>query len=102
MIDIHYTPNELAAAMLECIPADFNPNTIADFSAGEGSLLYGAARKWPSAMIFANDLNKVSSRMLASRNHTWSVSCSDFLKATSHIHTKFSTKKESIDLILLN
>jgi predicted RNA methylase len=102
MIDIHYTPNELAAAMVECIPEGFIPSTIADFSAGEGSLLYEAARRWPSAMIFANDLNKVSSRMLASRNQAWSVSCSDFLKATSHTHTKFSSKKGSIDLILLN
>lgn len=102
MIDIHYTPNELATAMVECIPEGFNPTTIADFSAGEGSLLNEAARRWPAAMVFANDLNKVSSRMLASRNQAWSVSCSDFLKATSHTHTKFSSKKRSIDLILLN
>lgn len=102
MIDIHYTPNELAATMVECIPENFTPYTIADFSAGEGSLLYEAVRRWPSAMVFANDLNKASCRMLASRNRAWSVSCSDFLKATSHTHTKFSSKKGSIDLILLN
>ena len=102
MIDIHYTPNELATAMVEFIPEGFNPSTIADFSAGEGSLLYKAARRWPSAMIFANDLNKSSCRMLACRNQAWSVSCSDFLKATSHSHTKFASKKGSIDLILLN
>ncbi|MDF2401094.1 N-6 DNA methylase [Aeromonas sp. 5HA1] len=102
MIDIHYTPSELAQTMIECIPSSFTPSTIADFSAGEGSLLNEAAKRWPFAMVFANDLNKTSSRMLASLNKLWSVSCSDFLKSTSHTNTKFSSKKGGVDLILLN
>lgn len=102
MIDIHYTPSELAQAMIACVPTGFSPRTIADFSAGEGSLLNQAAKTWPEASVFANDLSPKSARLIASLNNSWCVSCSDFLKPTAHTHTKFSTKKLSIDLILLN
>jgi len=102
MIDIHYTPHDLAQAMIACVPAGFTPTMVADFSAGEGSLLNEASRHWPEATIFANDLNKKSTRMLASLNKSWVVSCSDFLKPTSHTSTKFSSKQKSMDLILLN
>jgi methylase of polypeptide subunit release factors len=102
MIDIHYTPRELAQAMIACVPENFSPRTIADFSAGEGSLLNEAAETWPKASIFANDLSPKSARLIASQNTSWHVSCSDFLKPSAHTHTKFSLKKLSMDLILLN
>lgn len=102
MIDIHYTPIELAQAMIACVPKSFSPRTIADFSAGEGSLLNEASKIWPRASVFANDLSPKSARLIASLNSSWCVSCSDFLKRSAHTHTKFSLKKTSIDLILLN
>lgn len=102
MIDIHYTPKELAQAMIACVPKGFFPRTVADFSAGEGSLLNEAATTWPQASVFANDLSSKSTRLIASLNSSWCVSCSDFLRPSAHTHTKFSLKKNSIDLILLN
>ena len=102
MIDIHYTPTELAQTMIACVPKDFTPQSIADFSAGEGSLLNEAEKHWPYASIYANDLSPKSAKLIASLNKKWSVSCSDFLKSSSHRSTKFSREKHSIDLILLN
>lgn len=102
MIDLHYTPSELAQTMIACVPENFTPQSIADFSAGEGSLLNEAEKHWPYASIYANDLSPRSAKMIASLNKKWCVSCSDFLKPSSHRNTKFSKKKHSIDLILLN
>lgn len=102
MIDLHYTPSELAQTMIACVPESFAPQSIADFSAGEGSLLNEAEKHWPYASIYANDLSQKSAKLIASLNKKWCVSCSDFLKLSSHRSTKFSQKKQSIDLVLLN
>ncbi|WP_215399082.1 N-6 DNA methylase [Rheinheimera oceanensis] len=102
MIDVHYTPASLAEAMLEALPIDFQPATIADFSAGEGALLIQAQRKWRNAVIYANDICQNGACKLLKSNPNWVVSCTDFLSKTSHTDTEFSVHKNGIDLILLN
>ncbi|WP_272673977.1 MULTISPECIES: methyltransferase [unclassified Providencia] len=102
MIDLHYTPNTLAKEMVEYIPTTFTPKIIADFSAGEGSLLLEAAKRWPFAEVLANDLSRSNVKKLISLESKWCISCSDFIKKTSHSNTKFSSKKGMVDVILLN
>ena len=49
MIDQFYTPPELASVLVGCLPKSFQPKVVADFAAGEGSLLTAAQSRWPPA-----------------------------------------------------
>ncbi|KGD75089.1 hypothetical protein HA49_07415 [Tatumella morbirosei] len=56
MNDAHFTPDSLAAEMLSYLPVEFEPEIIADFAAGHGSLLKAANQKWSKSTIIANDI----------------------------------------------
>jgi len=102
MIDVFYTPDSLAMSMVRSLPKGFNPSKVADFTAGEGSLLEAAASLWPGAMIFANDVCPRTVRRLRAREPQWSVSCVDFVSERSRTQSKFGRQAGAFDLILLN
>ena len=102
MIDVFYTPDTLAALMVQSLPKGFSPSRIVDFSAGEGSLLLAAESFWPNASVHANDICPRSVRRLRKLEPSWSVSCADFLSTRSRCRSKFGSLTESFDLILLN
>lgn len=102
MVDPFYTPNELAEIMISFLPCEFSPKVIADFSSGEGSLLYAASKKWPEAEIIANDLSKKSCSLLRRGEPGWVVSCSNFLENNSISKAVVYQYKGEVDLVLLN
>lgn len=80
-----------------------SPNTIADFSAGNGSLLVEGIARWPNANIVACDIDTHTVRNLKRNYPFWNISQCNFLSLTSRnqaIHIKQRLKK--IDVILLN
>jgi len=102
MIDVFYTPDNLAKAMVKSLPRGFNPSRVVDFSAGVGSLLEAAASLWPSASIYANDICPRTARLLRTKEPSWFVSCVDFLSARSRNRSKFGQLSGAFDLVLLN
>lgn len=102
MIDPYYTPPELAQVMVDLVPKSLRVKSIADFAAGEGSLLHAALTRWPKAVIYANDLSKVITRRLARLNPNWEISTSNFLETRSTSRAKFNSQRNQIDLILIN
>jgi predicted RNA methylase len=102
VIDPYYTPPELAQVMVDLVPSTLNPKVIADFAAGEGSLLHAALKKWPKASVYANDLAPTVSRRLQRQNPCWKVSCTDFLSSKSTSRAKYCSKQKQIDLVLIN
>lgn len=102
VIDPYYTPPELARAMVDLIPNTLHVGSVADFAAGEGSLLHAASLKWPQASIHANDLSPAVSRCLEKFSPNWNVSCVDFLNNKSTSRAKFYAVHSSIDVVLIN
>lgn len=102
MFDEYYTPPELAQVLIDYVPHELNPKSVADFAAGEGALLTRAFEKWPNIRIVANDISSVAARKLTKLHPSWSVSCTDFLSERSSIRSKYSSKLGKVDLILIN
>lgn len=102
MIDVFYTPDSLARSMVRSLPKGFTPSKVADFTAGEGSLLEAAATLWPDAAIYANDVCSRTARKLRAQEPQWSVSCVDFVSERSRAQSQFGQLKGAFDLILLN
>lgn len=102
MIDKFYTPSFLAKTMVKAVPSNFYPINIADFAAGEGSLLSAAKKKWPKAKIVANDLCRKNSKALQLTFPNASISTADFLNSGSRKKAKFYPFINQLDLILIN
>jgi len=102
MIDQFYTPPELARFLVGCLPDSFTPGVIADFAAGEGSLLRAASRRWPEAQALANDLSPATVRLLKAEHPNWIVSNSDFLLDRSVRSSALESWAGRVDLVLLN
>jgi tRNA1(Val) A37 N6-methylase TrmN6 len=97
VIDIHYTPDELSKLIVSCVGKSSVVTSVADFAAGEGSLLRAASNRWPLARMFANDLSKAAVQGMRKRHPTWTVTQRDFLSR------RLGTFAESkYDVILLN
>ncbi|MCU5773027.1 N-6 DNA methylase [Winslowiella arboricola] len=101
MNDAYYTPNGLASEMLSYLPEEFEPEIVADFAAGHGSLLNASCQKWPDAKILANDICGESCSVLK-KNKKWLVSKSNFLDSKSRSNTHYSKYISSVDLVILN
>ena len=74
-----------------------NPKTVADFCAGNGSLLLAAKERWPTARYFANDIDRTVLRAVS--EIVWSSF--DFLSPDFEVTTLFHFP-DSFDLIVLN
>lgn len=92
----------MAAQLIRAVSDDLMPEVIADFAAGEGSLLTAARRIWPKAKILANDISSSTARRLRRVYPDWTVSCSNFLQQHSNSQAKIAAYRGKVDLILLN
>lgn len=102
MIDTIYTPPFLADLVVNCSKVK-KPQLIADFAAGDGSLLYSATGKWPKAKMIALDMDPSSIKRLVKKKVKWSLIEHDFLDASLHLQNSALTRLRcKINLILLN
>jgi hypothetical protein len=102
MIDQFYTPPELAHILVGCLPKSFRPKVIADFAAGEGSLLSAADARWPRAKKVANDVSTITVRALRATRPEWIVANADFMRDRSVRSSSLRSWERKIDLVLLN
>jgi predicted RNA methylase len=102
MIDQIYTPPELASVVVGCLPRTFQPKVIADFAAGEGSLLCAGENLWPRARTLANDLSLATVRWLKASHPEWVVANADFLNDRSVRSSSLNAWTRRVDLVLLN
>jgi hypothetical protein len=99
-LDRFYTPKALAATLVENV-ASKQPRLIADFAAGDGSLLAAASSKWPSAKVIAADIHEPTVRRLRRKYPKWAVLKADFLgNGADRVRGHCSGKL--FDVILLN
>lgn len=100
--DFHPTPRHLADRLVGLIE-NSEPETIADFSAGEGSLLLSAQSRWPSALKIATDIQTSLVNNIRSSFPAWHAGRCDFLSDTSVRSCKaLRDRKGTVDVILLN
>lgn len=93
---LEYTPLNIAKDLVAGARND-GPRTVADFCAGEGSLLSAAAEIWPRAKLFAADINRDVYSALPSAEWV----CADFLSPDFERQVDRAFEKK-FDLILLN
>ncbi|MGQ0731274.1 hypothetical protein [Acidovorax sp.] len=103
-IDAHYTPNQLAADLVEIGSrrCKRSPLIIADFAAGAGGLLDAALAKWADARIIANDAHRATSLKLRRSRPSWSVTNTNFVSQQSLRRSKLMKLQGTVDLALLN
>jgi len=102
MIDVFYTPSNLAKLMISHVNQR-KPKSIADFAAGEAELLQAARNRWKNAQFIATDLDKTSVRRLKRRYPTWSIGTCDFLKEKSRNQCHaLRSNCGNVSLVLLN
>ena len=101
-MDTHYTPAELATQLVGSVRLD-NPRVIADFTAGEGSLLNAASARWPHAKLVATDIDSHAVLQLKDRGEQWTVGQCDFLSSRSRAACRaLRGLAGAADLVLLN
>ena len=93
---LEYTPCQTSRQLISATRL-VDPQTVADFCAGNGSLLMAAMQRWPNAKYFANDIDLTMQG--AVQDIIW-VS-SDFLSSDFETIT-LSVFPERFDLIVLN
>ncbi|SDG91873.1 Methyltransferase small domain-containing protein [Pelagibacterium luteolum] len=71
------------------------PDRIADFAAGDGSLLISASKRWPGARLFAMDISSDAIQAIRRKLPHAEVVLQDFFDSSSIATPKF-------DLVLLN
>lgn len=101
-VDTHYTPAELAAQLVGSVPLH-DQRVIADFTAGEGSLLDAASIRWPEARLIATDIDSRAVLRLKDRGQQWNVGQCDFLSSRSRAACRaLRGLTGTVDLVLLN
>lgn len=101
-MDTHYTPAELATQLVGSVQLR-SPQVIADFTAGEGSLLDAASARWPSARLVATDIDSYAVSQLRERGERWAVGQCDFLSSRSRAACRvLRGLAGTADLVLLN
>ncbi len=100
--DSFYTPDEIAASMLGKCTLD-SPARIVDFAAGDGALLRRAVAQWPTATVFATDINPKAVRSLQAEFPSWNISKCDFMSASSRAKAQaIESLAGRGDVVLLN
>jgi predicted RNA methylase len=101
-LDQYFTPSKLAADLLAAVTID-NPESVADFAAGDGELLRAAVDRWPSVNCIATDVDDQVVDLLGRTHPEWSSSCCDFLSFESRdSNSDLLKNKELLQLITLN
>ncbi|MBK9624061.1 MAG: methyltransferase [Rhodocyclaceae bacterium] len=88
--------------MVELVPPEIKPRVVADFAAGQGSLLNVAQERWPSATIVANEIDEAVSRKLRRQSPKWIIGSADFICKKSSHSAKFNDFLGDVDVVLLN
>lgn len=101
-MDRFYTSPELADALVGLAAPRRRGLSIADFACGEGSLLLAAERRWPAALMIANDISATSVAGLRKNRPNWQVACSNFLNPRSVRSSSLRNHIAGVDLVLLN
>lgn len=101
-MDTHYTPKELADQLVESVDR-CEIRLVADFTAGEGSLLDAASARWPDARFVATDIDHEAVRRLKSRAGQCTAGRCDFLSPRSRASCSATRSLAgTVDLVLLN
>jgi hypothetical protein len=100
-MDQYFTPAEVAQRIIRSLDCKA-PGRVADFAAGEGSLLAAVRDRWPESMLYATDLDVGSVRRLRKRfKEIWARTC-DFLEQHNHRGQLLHSLRGVLPLILLN
>ncbi|MES1243630.1 MAG: hypothetical protein ABUT39_18630 [Acidobacteriota bacterium] len=100
--DAYYTPWCIAKNLVEAA-GSHEPSSVADFAAGEGSLLRAAALRWSGATFIATDIDKEKVSYLRAEYPSWLVGDVDFLCPDSRdFCPPLFGMQGKIDCILLN
>ncbi len=97
-LDKFYTPSVLADELVNL--ATVNPTSVADFAAGTGNLLAAALKKWPNALLYANDVDADAIRQAGERLPLAEAWSADFLSSRFHAHN--ASEVQGWSIILLN
>lgn len=101
-MDTHYTPAGLATQFVGSLRLR-NPAVIADFTAGQGSLLDAASARWPGARLIATDIDSHAVLQLKDRGEQWTVGRCDFLSSRSRAACRpLRDLAGTADVVLLN
>lgn len=102
LIDFFPTPAETAERLVEHAKLA-SPDAIADFSAGNGSLLHAGKQRWPGAEVIATDIHPALTRKLKAANPSWHVGTCNFLHAPSMAACRpLQANRRRVDVVLLN
>lgn len=93
---LEYTPSELADELILASSVGY-PRTVVDFCAGQGHLLISAQKIWPSASLFAVDIDPNVEGAVPGTS--WL--CADFLDESFDVLARYLFP-DRFDLILLN
>lgn len=91
MRDVHYTPDwmadQLASSIDEVLAGVANP-LVADYAAGDGSLLGAVGRRFDGCTLLATDIDRRVVRRLRSEHPTWHVGVCDLLSTRSRARSR--------------
>lgn len=100
-VDVIFTPQRLAEQLVAHARCE-SPETIADFCAGDGSLLRAASTRWPNARLIGTDIRPKAPRVRNSVRELVIGKC-DFLSERSRRRSEVLNRAlKKVDLILLN
>ncbi len=101
-MDTFYTPESVAERLVTAIDHP-DPELIADFTAGSGSLLSVAQARWPAARIVATEINSGVVRQIKECHPDWLTGKCDFLSSRSRGScTALRGIAGTVDVVLLN
>lgn len=100
-MDKHYTADAIAARIVDLLPVH-EARLIADFAAGDGSLLRALARRWPDAHMLASDIDSNAIRGLRQAFPGVRAHGLDFLDERSHLGRRLRRYRNAADVIFIN
>lgn len=100
-MDKHYTADKIAAQIVDLLPAR-EARLVADFAAGDGSLLRALGRRWPRAHMLASDIDPNAIRSLRHTLPGVRAHGLDFLEARSHEGQRLRRYRQAADIIFIN
>jgi len=100
-VDYFCTPKDLAHKMMRAVQST-TPKCVADFAAGDGTLLRTAEEYWKDCRIVALDLRRAAVKRLTTTHPQWQVARCDFLSELSRSRCRVLQAQGFCDLVLLN
>jgi Methyltransferase small domain len=99
--DQYETPSELVAKMVASASSS-SCEIVADFSAGDGTLLSAAAKRWPRCRLAGADVDPAAVNRLRRSHPAWEISRCDFLSRQSRDRSAIRHLLGRVPLVLLN